>query len=259
VHTQIVLERCGEASRRSVDGAATLGGSHADGIAVAGIPPAAVALEPCAAGLVLRPAVAGLRVGGHTVAPGSARLLRNGERATLLGLSIELSAPEPADATRAAAAALLREAAGGRVLPPGPHLVVVTGQAAGTRVALADELIVGRGRAAGVRVQDPAVSRRHARLRRGPEGVTLEDLGARNRSRLNGVAIERRPVTLHTGDRITVGETELVYEDGARRAGPPLDAAPPARGRNAPGPPLVAAAMLAAAAAVLGAVSSCGP
>jgi hypothetical protein len=259
VHTQIVLDTGGEASRRSVDGATTLGGSHADGIAVAGIPPAAVSLRPCAAGLVLRAAVAGLRVGGHVVAPGSTRLLRQGERATLLGLSIELPTAQPGDATRAGAAALLREAARGRALPPGPHLVVVTGQGAGTRVALADELIVGRGRAAAVRVQDPAVSRRHARLRRGPEGVTLEDLGAKNRSRLNGVAIERRPVPLRSGDRITVGETELVYDDGAPRAGPPIDPAPPRRGRNAPGPPLVAAAMLAAAAAVLGAVSSCGP
>lgn len=266
MRTEIVLHAgAGEPSQRVIDGVATLGGSQADTIAVPGLHPAALRLEPCATGLVVRPTVAGLRLAGHPVAPGSARLLRPGERAILRGLALELRPCATDGSTRAGAAALLRQALDGRALPAGPRLVVLTGADAGERVPLPPELVIGRGRAAGVRIRDPAASRRHARVRSGPAGVTVEDLGAKNRLRVNGVAVERRPVALRPGDRITVGETELAYEDGAHPAPEPSSRAarsrspcPPHRRGGSGARPLVAAGLLATSAAVLAAVSSCG-
>jgi len=211
--------------------------------------------------VVVRPAVPGLRLAGHPVAPGASRLLRPGERATLRDLALELLAQPPGgDRTRVAAAQLLRDAVHGCALAPGPCLVVLTGSCAGERVAVGDDLVIGRGRAAGLRLRDPAASRRHARVRRGPDGVTVEDLGAKNRLRVNGVAIERRPLLLRPGDCITVGETEFAYENGTSPSAGPQSAPPrlPRRRARGGGRPLALAALLAASAAALAAVSSCG-
>jgi hypothetical protein len=249
--------------RRELRGPTTLGGSAADGITVPGLPPAALRIEPRASGLVCAPAAPGLRVGARLVAPGTRRLLRPGERASFLRLELtvpEPTAPRPGEHTRAAAAALLREAARDPAAPSGPHLVILTGPHAGERAALGPELMIGRGRGAALRLADAATSRRHARLRLGPDGATLEDLGAKNRVRVNGVPVERRPVPLRPGDLITVGETELVYALAAQ--GSPVPARAPPRRRRPRRPagarPLVAAALLALSAAALAAIASCG-
>jgi hypothetical protein len=253
----------GDPVRRTIDAVTTLGGSQADGICVQGLPPAALRLEPRPAGLVVVAAVTGLRMGGRTVALGARRLLRAGERATLRGFRFGLASPPPEAPTRVRAGALLRETAEGLAPAAGPHLVIITGSEAGERVALRGEVVIGRGRGAGLRVRDPAASRRHARIRLGSAGTTLEDLGAKNRLRLNGIPIERRPIHVRPGDRITVGETELVYEQGGASGGEP--AALPTRharrrrGRPWPARALVASALLGASAALLAAVSSCGP
>jgi hypothetical protein len=261
-----------EPSRRRLRGPTTLGGSQADGIAVPGLPPAALRLEPRPAGLLVSPAAAGLRVGPRPVAPGARRLLRPGERASFQRLSLGVPLPPCADRTRATAAALMREAARDPGGPEGPHLVVLTGPLAGRRAALAPGLVVGRGRTAGLRLADAAASRRHARFQLGPEGVTVEDLGSKNRLRVNGVPVERQPIPLRPGDLLLIGETELAYEGPT---GPPASppAAGPARASLTPrarrsfrafpalpagARPLVAAALLAISAAALAAIASCG-
>ncbi len=53
------------------------------------------------------------------------------------------------------------------------------------------------------------VSRRHARIHTNSEQVTLEDLGSRNGTQLNGKAISQ-VVPLKDGDRVSVGENTLV-------------------------------------------------
>jgi hypothetical protein len=236
---------------RSAGAPLTLGGSQADGVVVPGLPAGALRLEPCAAGLVLVAATPGLRVASRPVAPGSRRLLRPGERAGYRAAVIELASAGSGvggETTRVEAAAALRGALDGAVAPSGPHLVVLSGKDAGARVAIGRELLVGRGRGAGVRLDDPAVSRRHARLRAGPGGVTVEDVGARNRLRLNDVPVERSAVGLQPGDRITVGETELAFVDGPRRPARPARPAPP---RATDLRPLLLAVSLALSAAAL--------
>lgn len=246
------------AAAHLIDGPVTIGGSRADGIPVPALPPAALHVDARPAGLLLRPTTTGLRVGGRGVPPGSRRLLRPGERASLRGLSLELPVSRPDVPTRVAAAALLRSE-GGDGLPAGPRLVVLSGPDAGEHVAAEGDLVIGRGRSAALRVRDPAASRRHARVHLEAGCATVEDLGAKNPLKVNGVRIERCPTPLRGGDRLTIGQTEVVYEEDPS---PPLVSRVPcpAPVRRKPGrraSPLMAAALLAAAATALAIASSC--
>jgi pSer/pThr/pTyr-binding forkhead associated (FHA) protein len=114
---------------------------------------------------------------------------------------------------------------------------------------------VGRGRAASVRLRDPQASRAHARVRLGADGASVEDLGAKNGLRVNGVRLERRAVVpLAPGDELGVGETLLAFEaPGAASAEGPAPAAPRTGGtrRRAAPTHLAAAALLALSAAAL--------
>lgn len=251
--------------RLRLRGPTTLGGSRADGVTVPGLPPGALRLEPRAAGVVLSPATPGLRVGVRPVSPGSRRLVRPGERASFLRLVLAIPSPGPAEHTRSGAAALLQAAARDPDAPPGPHLVVLTGPQAGQRMALGAGLVVGRGRGAALRLADASASRRHARFQAGADGPTVEDLGAKNRVRVNGVPVERRPQPLRPGDVITIGDTEIAYDGPRPRSTPRRRAAPRAHrtrwARRLPGAgarPLVAAALLAFSAAALAAFASFG-
>jgi hypothetical protein len=58
------------------------------------------------------------------------------------------------------------------------------------------------------------VSRRHAVVRRTPEGVELVDVGSSNGTRLNGREIRARfPEPLHPGDRIQLADELALYDD----------------------------------------------
>ncbi len=70
------------------------------------------------------------------------------------------------------------------------------------------QFLVGRSASCQISLDDPLVSRSHARLVvRGGE-VTFEDLGSRNGVRVNGEAV-RGTVRLSVGDRLGVGSQEL--------------------------------------------------
>jgi hypothetical protein len=156
---------------------------------------------------------------------------------------------------------MLRSTAAGPA-PGAPRVIILSGPDAGTRMALGEELLVGRGRGAGLRLRDPAASRRHARIRLGPEGITAEDLGAKNRLRLNGKAAGRGAFPLRREDRLTVGRTVLACEEGDRTASPrqagPAEAPRDPRRRRADPLAAALAAVLAAVAAALWALSSSG-
>jgi hypothetical protein len=202
--------------------------------------------------VVIEVKAAGVRAAGHALRPGARRLLRPGERVELHGAALELIAPTPAEETRAAAAALLREAAAGDAPPAGLHLVVLSGPAAGARHALGAEQTLGRGRAATIVLPDPTASRVHARITLTPDGARVADLGSKNGVRVNGVRIDRRPSPIRPGAELVVGETALTLADGALEEGaPPAGIAgdPPA-GPRFPAR-LVAAALLAVCAAAL--------
>lgn len=72
------------------------------------------------------------------------------------------------------------------------------------------ETILGRSPDCRVTIEDPLVSRQHARVvLRGDEAI-LEDLGSRNGVRVNGRPI-KGSIALSDGDRIRIGTQELVF------------------------------------------------
>lgn len=92
-------------------------------------------------------------------------------------------------------------------------LFVIQGRDQGTRFEL-DGQTIGLGRDASnpIQVHDTEVSRRHAELRHtAEEGIVLGDLRSSNGTFVNGSRVDRH--TLHTGDRIQVGRTLLLFTD----------------------------------------------
>jgi hypothetical protein len=72
------------------------------------------------------------------------------------------------------------------------------------------EYLVGRHRDNGIQVPDLGVSGFHARIYRSAEGYVIEDLKSRNGTWVNGTRIFQ--ATLSDGDRIHLGQSDLVYE-----------------------------------------------
>jgi DNA-binding winged helix-turn-helix (wHTH) protein len=72
------------------------------------------------------------------------------------------------------------------------------------------EHVLGRSQEAAVFVDDVGVSRQHARITVGDEGATLEDLGSKNGTMLNGHAVEG-PTPLADGAVIVLGATALKF------------------------------------------------
>jgi hypothetical protein len=70
--------------------------------------------------------------------------------------------------------------------------------------------VIGRGRDCQLTLDDPLISREHARIRVSETGVVIEDLGSRNGVFINGLRTHGA-VKLEDGDRLRVGRQELVF------------------------------------------------
>src|ERR1700716_3944594 len=70
------------------------------------------------------------------------------------------------------------------------------------------EFAIGRSPECQLSLDDPLVSRRHARLIVANDGVVIEDLQSRNGVTVNGHRIAAR-TPLSAGDKITIGSQEL--------------------------------------------------
>jgi DNA-binding winged helix-turn-helix (wHTH) protein len=80
-----------------------------------------------------------------------------------------------------------------------------------TRIPLeTGETVIGRDPGAGLFIDDPSVSRRHARVVVSEDGATLEDLGSKNGTRLGDWKIES-PVSLDDDVRIRIGSVALTF------------------------------------------------
>ena len=91
----------------------------------------------------------------------------------------------------------------------GPVGSIVT--ADGTRLTIgADPLTIGRLPECDVVVSDPAVSRRHAEIRRRDGTFVVVDLDSTNGTRVNGAGVRDR--VLNDGDEIRVGSVALRFE-----------------------------------------------
>lgn len=80
-----------------------------------------------------------------------------------------------------------------------------------TRISLGDEPVtIGRLPDCDIVLDDRNVSRRHAEVRRIPNGFVAVDLDSTNGTRVNGSGVKER--RLQDGDEITVGSTKLRFE-----------------------------------------------
>lgn len=71
------------------------------------------------------------------------------------------------------------------------------------------EIFIGRGFNCQITLDDPLVSRRHAKMVVGVDAATIEDLGSRNGVRVNGRSIDAL-TTLVDGDRIRIGTQQMM-------------------------------------------------
>ena len=116
-----------------------------------------------------------------------------------------------------------------RSMAPAPlELAVVGGPDAGRSFSLTPgDHVVGRDEGCAVRLDDPALSNRHLRLRVSDDGtVTVADLGSRNGTQLEGAALmseasERAPL----GAVISAGRSQLMAVQPATDGHPPPVAA----------------------------------
>ena len=82
---------------------------------------------------------------------------------------------------------------------------------------------VGRSQENDITVNDPNVSRRHARISRADDGFVVEDLGSTNGTLLDGAPIDRERI--EGGDELTFGQTAARFvrridvPDGTPRGG----------------------------------------
>jgi pSer/pThr/pTyr-binding forkhead associated (FHA) protein len=81
------------------------------------------------------------------------------------------------------------------------------------------ENIVGRNEAASVRLDDPMVSRRHARILVSASGAVIEDLGSKNGTFIDGQSIAAAPMPLRGGSQLAFGTVRVIY--GESRDGMP--------------------------------------
>ena len=82
----------------------------------------------------------------------------------------------------------------------------------GRRLPLADDATIGRLPECDVTLDDPSVSRRHARIRRNGTSWSIEDLGSTNGVKVNGSRVGES--NLADGDRLQLGSVDLLFSVG---------------------------------------------
>ncbi|RMH15153.1 MAG: FHA domain-containing protein, partial [Acidobacteria bacterium] len=90
-------------------------------------------------------------------------------------------------------------------------------------------MIVGRSRSCDIPINDPSVSRRHARILISPAQMVVEDLGSSNGTLVNGKRIHDRQ-TLGHGDQLMLGDAVLVAQVTSAGDEPPPPPPPTAPG-----------------------------
>src|SRR5262249_24225864 len=123
------------------------------------------------------------------------------------------------------------------------RFTVVQGESTGSRVTFSPEpraVRIGRAVDNDIVVNDPTVSRSHARVDIGGDSARIEDLGSAGGVEKMGFRIGAGPEPLVSGDEFKIGGTILRFElllkkSAARRAGKP-DEGPKAKKVPLPAP-----------------------
>jgi predicted component of type VI protein secretion system len=104
-----------------------------------------------------------------------------------------------------------------------PYLDVFQTDGQTRRFELFDyRMVVGRTPDADLQIDDPQISRRHAKIKKISKGRWLvRDLGSRNKTFYNN-----RPITSHVlnnGDELYFGDVKVVFHDPTGHSDPPMD------------------------------------
>jgi hypothetical protein len=97
-------------------------------------------------------------------------------------------------------------------------------------------LVIGRGDEADWVILDGDLSKRHAELRRGWDGVRVHDLDSKNGTRADGVPVPDGGAALRDGSLVELGKVRLRFRDPAQRTFDAITAATPAAAAPAPVP-----------------------
>src|SRR4051812_19359705 len=77
-------------------------------------------------------------------------------------------------------------------------------------------MALGRDQSNPIRLHDTEVSRRHAEVRQVDNSYRIVDLGSANGTFLNGQPVDQSP--LRTGDRLQLGQTVMLFNEGSTAA-----------------------------------------
>lgn len=166
----------------------------------------------------------GTVVNNRKLAKGEKKVLRDGDLIELTKARIKctiegekLIEAEPGEGTKAIAARAVQGILGrlGEARSEGPFFRVLNGPDEGARLRLGggqSEWHFGRSKDCELVLNDPNVSRRHARVKKDWNGFTIEDLGSKNGVIVNEQQI-KRPRRLRDRDEITIGPMKLVFID----------------------------------------------
>jgi len=163
------------------------------------------------------------------------------------------AAATPPQRTESLARELVRSLLGANAAP---SLEVERGEHAGAKRALAPPesvLVIGRGDAAGWTIPDSDLSKTHAEIRRGWDGVRVVDLGSKNGTRVDRERVAETGADLRDGALLELGKLALRYRDPAEAhlGAPPRVAPKPGRRAHASAGFYVAIAVAALAVAAL--------
>jgi hypothetical protein len=106
-----------------------------------------------------------------------------------------------------------RRAGGRGGVPSGAGASLELVDQAGQRVPLARQTVIGRMPGCDVQLDDPSVSRRHARISQATNGWLIEDLGSTNGIMVNGASVDRE--YLSGGEDIELGNVRMRFIAGS--------------------------------------------
>ncbi|HEU4733932.1 MAG TPA: FHA domain-containing protein [Kofleriaceae bacterium] len=178
-----------------------------------------------------------VRAAGDSGSVGHGIVIELGKVRVRISASPAGAAATPPARTESLARELVRSLLGDGAAP---SLEIERGAGAGARRTLPPpeaRLVIGRGDEATWVILDEDLSRAHAEIRRGWDGVTVVDMTSKNGTRVNGAPVRHHPVELHDGATLTLGNLVLRFRDPAERHLRGEPAIPPGSSPGAPDAP----------------------
>lgn len=170
----------------------------------------------------------GTKHNDRTLSGGEKKLLRSGDRVTIVSFHIAFEAAtgtmmdrQPGERTEQLARRMVQEVLQslGDAEAERPALRIMNGTDEGLRFELSEDaaaVVIGRSPDCDITLDDHNTSRRHCLVKRSWHGFTAQDLGSRNGVLVNGKLIEG-PRMLRDGDELQVGGVKLAFIDPPSR------------------------------------------